>query len=239
VDKPFESYESGKYLANNPSWDEEDSEWKAKQVLKIIENNSLNPKSVVDVGCGAGGVLAKLHDSLPNVYYSGFEIALDVCGFWVKHSSRKINFSIANFLEEDTVYFDVLLLLDVFEHIPNPFEFLSALQGRAKYYIFHIPLDLSAISVVRESPLLHVREKVGHIHYYTKGMAISLLEECGFQIVDWSFTGAAFTNPRPTWMSMLAALPRCLFFAINRDLGVRMLGGDTLIVLAKANKVDS
>lgn len=234
MSKPYESYESGDYLAKNPTWDEEDSEWKANQVLRMFDRNHLVPKSIVEVGCGAGGILASLHDALPEIEYSGFEIAPDASKFWKKHATKKITFAVEDFLQKRTVHFDALLLLDVIEHVPNPFEFLSALQGRADYYLFHIPLDLSAISVARERPLLEVRQKVGHIHYFTKGLALSLLRECGYQIIDWSYTGASFTTPQTGWKRRLARLPRRLIFGINRDLGVRLLGGDTLMVLAKA-----
>jgi cyclopropane fatty-acyl-phospholipid synthase-like methyltransferase len=234
VKKPYESYESGDYLASNPTWDEEDSEWKARQVINILKKNNLSPTSIVEVGCGAGGILASLCDVLPNVEYSGFEITPDASKFWEKHEPKNIKFQVSDFLQIQTDFYDVLLLLDVFEHVPNPFEFLSGLKGRAGYYVFHIPLDLSALSVARESPLLYVRKKVGHIHYYTKGLALSLLEESGYTIVDWSYTGAAFTVPQVTWKNRLSRLPRKILFGINRDLGVRLLGGDTLIVLAKA-----
>jgi tRNA G46 methylase TrmB len=53
-------YEDGSYLANNPGWHEEDSPWKAKQISKIIKKNSLNPRTICEVGCGAGGVLNQL-----------------------------------------------------------------------------------------------------------------------------------------------------------------------------------
>lgn len=233
MSKPYESYTSGDYLTNNPTWDEEDSEWKASQVLNVFTRNSLAPKSIVEVGCGAGGILASLHDVLPQVEYSGYEIAPDASKFWEKHAAKKIAFSVEDFLQKQTAHFDVLLLLDVIEHVPNPFEFLSALRGRADYYVLHIPLDLSVVSVARERPLLAVRQKVGHIHYFTKGLALSLLEECGYQVIDWSYTGASFTAPQTTWRSRLARLPRRIFFGISRDLGVRLLGGDTLMVLAK------
>jgi len=234
VSKPYDSYESGEYLANNPTWDEEDSEWKARQVLITFDRNHLTPKSVVEVGCGAGGILASLHDALPKVDYSGFEIAADASKFWEKHRSKGISFVIGDFLQAQSSHFDVLLLLDVIEHVPNPFEFLSALRGRADYYVFHIPLDLSALSVAREHPLLLVRQKVGHIHYFTKGLALSLIQESGFQILDWFYTGASFTAPQISWKSKLARLPRRLAYAVNRDFGVRLFGGDTLIILAKA-----
>lgn len=236
MSKPYESYESGDYLANNPTWDEEDSEWKANQVLKAFDRNHLAPKSIVEVGCGAGGILASLHEALPGCEYSGFEIAADASKFWEKHATKKITFSVGDFLQEKTAHFEVLLLLDVIEHIPNPFEFLSALRGRADYYVFHIPLDLSAMSVARERPLLLVRQKVGHIHYFTKGLALSLIRESGFQVLDWFYTGASFTAPQTSWKARLARFPRRLAYAIDRDWGVRLFGGDTLMVLAKAKQ---
>lgn len=236
VNKPYESYESGDYLANNPTWDEEDSDWKAAQVLKAFDRNRLAPKSITEVGCGAGGILASLHDALPEAEYSGFEIAPDASKFWEKHAAKKITFVLGDFLREQTAHFDVLLLLYVIEHVPNPFEFLPALRGRADYYVFHIPLDLSAMSVARERPLLAVRQKVGHIHYFTKGLALSLIQESGFQVLDWFYTGASFTAPQVSWRAKLARLPRRSAYAIDRDLGVRLLGGDTLMVLAKAEQ---
>lgn len=159
MSKPYESYGSGDYLAKNPTWDEEDSEWKANQVLRMFDRNHLVPKSIVEVGCGAGGILASLHDALPEIEYSGFEIASDASKFWKKHATKKIAFAVEDFLRKRTLHFDVLLLLDVIEHVPNPFEFLSALQGRADYYLFHIPLDLSAISVARSAPCWRLDKK--------------------------------------------------------------------------------
>lgn len=188
---------------------------------------------MVEVGCGAGGVLAFLQSKKPHCQYSGYEIASAAASFWGAPKQLGISFQVADFLSAETPHYDLLLLLDVLEHLPNPFDFLSGLRGRAEYYIFHVPLDLSAVSVLRESPLLKVREKVGHIHYFTKGLAFSLLRECGYDILDWNYTGASFSVPQTTWKTKLAKLPRRLAYAVNRDFGVRLLGGDTLMVLAK------
>lgn len=233
MSKPYESYESGDYLAKNPTWDDEDSAWKAGQVLKIFKRNQLSPKSISDVGCGAGGVLADLHKTLPEVLCSGFDIASDASRFWAKHASKKITFSVGDFSQKQTPHFDALLLLDVIEHVPNPFGFLAGLRGRADYYVFHIPLDLTVMSVLRENPLLRVRQKAGHIQYFTKGLALALIQESGFQVLDWFYTGASFSAPQVSWKTKLARFPRRLFYAVNRDFGVRLLGGDTLMVLAR------
>ena len=231
---PFHAYESGAYLSKNPTWDIEDSPWKAGEVLKILKKNNLMPKNLVEVGCGAGGILASLQDARPDIAYSGYEISNSAETFWGAYKSRNIAFKVEDFLQAETAHFDVLLLLDVIEHLPNPFDFMNALRGRSDYYILHIPLDLNALSVARETPLLKVRSKVGHIHYFTKGLALSLLQECGYRVLDWHYTGASFHAPQVSWKTRLAYLPRRFAYAINRDVGVRLLGGDTLMVLACA-----
>src|SRR4051812_7694396 len=69
-------YEHGEYLEKNPSWHVEDSPWKAKQVLKMFGRNTLAPKSVCEVGCGAGEILNQLHGQLPpDVQFVGYEIS--------------------------------------------------------------------------------------------------------------------------------------------------------------------
>lgn len=235
LNKPYESYVSGEYLEKNPTWDDEDSPWKAAKVLEIMRRNRLRCETVVDVGCGAGGVLAALSGELPGVRLSGYEISPDAAAFWERHNDTGIKFRVGDFLREETGKFDLLLLLDVFEHVPDPFYFLSSLRDRAENFIFHIPLDLNAVSVAREKPLLYVRRKVGHIHYYTKGLALALLSECGYEVLDWAYTGAAFSAPQSGFKAKLARFPRRILYALNRDFGVRLLGGDTLVVLARSS----
>lgn len=230
---PKNKYISNDYLIQNPTWDREDSPWKAQQVISLMRKNGLTPSMIAEVGCGAGGVLAELRLVYPGAALFGYDIAPDASRFWSQYNSLNIHFTVGDFLKLDNQHFDVLLLLDVIEHVPDPFDFLSRLHGRATYYIFHIPLDLSVLSVLREQPLLHVRSKVGHIHYFTKGLAISMLEETGYTILDWYYTGAAYTTPQGSWKTRLAAFPRYLVSAVCRDAGVRLFGGETLMVLAQ------
>ena len=54
-------YENGRYFDKNPAWHTEDSPWKARQILSCLNRNHIRPKSVCEVGCGAGEVLSQLH----------------------------------------------------------------------------------------------------------------------------------------------------------------------------------
>lgn len=232
-DPVSQRYLGSSYAESNPTWDSEDSPWKASQVVHMLRQNRLTPQRLVEVGCGAGNVLAALRPVFPHAELHGYDIAPDAARLWPVHAAQRIHFYTGDFLQSDTPHFDTLLLLDVLEHLADPFEFLVGLQGRADYFIFHIPLDLSALSVLRESPLLHVRDKVGHIHYFTKGLALALLKECRYQVMDWRYTGASVSGPRPGWKTWLAGWPRRLAYIVNKDVGVRLLGGETLMVLAK------
>jgi len=58
--KEIYTEEKGNYLENNPTWHIEDSPWKAKQIFKMLNKNSINPKSIAEIGCGAGEILNQL-----------------------------------------------------------------------------------------------------------------------------------------------------------------------------------
>ena len=230
---PEQRYLSAEYITENPTWDAEDSPWKAKKVAQLIVGSGVPSNNICEVGCGAGGVLASLRSFFPDSLLSGYDIAETAKSLWDKHSSLDIRFFVGNFLEVNTEHFEIICILDVIEHLQDPFYFLDNIKKHGDYFVFHIPLDLSSVSVFRESPILKVRNTVGHIHYYTKELALSLLVESEFEIIDWKYTNASLSGPGGTWKRRLATILRQICYGINKDMGVRLLGGETLIVLAK------
>ncbi len=225
-------YLDGEYAARNPHWDAEDAPWKSGRIIALLERHGLRPRRITEVGCGAGGVLAELRRALPDASLAGIDIAPGAEKLWPQHAWAKIEFSIGDFLATDRES-DVILLLDVIEHLENPFEYLVRIRSRAPLFILHFPLDLSAVSVFRESPLLFVREKVGHVHYFTRGLVLALMQECGYEVLEASYTGAAFSAPQRSWKTRIAGLARRAARVLGTDRSVRLLGGETLIVLAR------
>ncbi len=230
----IEIYEDGTYLDNNPSWHEEDSSWKAKQIRKIIERNFLNPTSICEIGCGAGEILNQL-----SIYYGdstkffGYEIspqAFDICK---KKSKSNLIFKLSNLLQDNDANFDIIMAIDVFEHVEDYFGFLKKIRRKAEYKIFHIPLDLSVQTIIRSSPIIRGRKSVGHIHYFTKETAMESLRDTGYEIIDYFYTGGSLELPKRGWKANLLKVPRILAFFVNKDLAVRVLGGYSLMVLAK------
>lgn len=226
-------YEDGTYFSSNPSWHEEDSPWKALQIAKIIEKNSINPETICEIGCGAGEILQCLskqynHSKL----FHGFEIspqAFEICS---RKSTPNIKYFNSDLFECNEV-FDIVMAIDVFEHVEDYFGFLRKLKTKAKYKIFHIPLDLSVQTVLRAAPITHARETVGHIHYFTKETALASLRDTGYNVLDFFYTAGSLELPSRSWKSELLRVPRLVAYRLNKDWAVRILGGCSLLVFAE------
>jgi cyclopropane fatty-acyl-phospholipid synthase-like methyltransferase len=225
-------YKDGAYLDKNQTWHVEDSPWKAKQILQIIRKNQLSPATICEIGCGAGEILSQLSAQLPETKFFGYEISPQAFALTHTRKSDRVSFYFSDLLKEDVSY-DIVMAIDVIEHVEDYFSFLRELKKKGTYKILHIPLDLSVQTVLRMSPILQGRKQVGHIHYFTKETALASLRDLGYEIVDHFYTAGMLELPGKALKSKLLNLPRRLFFGLHKDLAVRMLGGYSLLVLAK------
>jgi len=226
-------YMQGEYLANNPTWHEEDSPWKAKHILKIIERNQLCPHSICEVGCGVGEILNQLQQNLPDdVSFDGYEIAPQAFELSKCRENERLRFHLKDLLAEEAS-FDVLLIIDVIEHVEDMYGFLRKLRNKATYKIFHIPLELSAQIVLRGSPILRQRERLGHIHYFSKGTAIAALKDTGYEVLDSFYTPSGCDPAVISLRQVPASWARRAMALLSPDITAQALGGYSLMVLAK------
>jgi len=224
-------YSSGEYAARNPQWHQEHSQWKAMKVRRMLEKHSIRPTRLAEVGCGAGGILECLHRQLmPQPDCVGYEISPQAFSMAVRRETKGLHYHHGSPSREDD-HFDVVLAMDVFEHVEDYLGFIRSLQPLAQWKIFHIPLDLSVLSVARPIYLKMALEQVGHLHYFTRETALASLEQAGLKVRDWFFTSVEFdqgAHGRKRLQSL-----RKLLFARNPDLTALWLGGFSLLVLAE------
>ena len=123
--------QNSNYLKNKPTWHIEDSPWKAKQILKMIHKNNLKSKTVIEIGCGAGEILNQLHSLLPSdIYFTGYEIAPDALKLCEERIKPRIEFKKESLFDIKTKA-DLLLMIDVFEHVEDCFGFIRASKIKA------------------------------------------------------------------------------------------------------------
>lgn len=228
-----ELYQSDAYAAKNPSWHEEDSPWKARQIEKMLKKHKLVFDSLCEVGCGTGEILLNLEKAFPRVKMSGYEISPHAFDRAKRKETTNTRFYLADLLDESGLRFDVILAIDVIEHVEDYVSFLKAIKPYGKYKVFHIPLDLSAQSIVRSWPILQLRNDVGHLHYFYKETALATLKDCGYDIIDHCYTASRLELPNQVLSSRIMRLPRRMMYAFNQDITVRLLGGYSILVLAE------
>lgn len=227
-------YTSGEYLQKNATWGHEDAKWKSQQVLKMINRNHLKLDSIADIGCGSGGVLEELHQVMPShTKFYGYEISPQAIELCHQIKKERIQFTLSGVSDIKNKQFDLAMALDVFEHLEDYYAFLRALCEKSQYKVFHIPLELCVQTILRVKPLLGARQSVGHLHYFTKEIAITVLKETGYQVLDYFYTFDSFKESAKSFRTLFAKIPRSILFAIHQDFAARLLGGFSLLVLAK------
>lgn len=233
-----ELYKQGGYLKLNPTWDVAHCPWKAKQVIRMLQKHNIVPATICEVGCGSGEILNQLQQqSIHDCVFWGYEIspqAFDLCQTRIKEN---LHFKLKDILEEDEVFFDLILLMDVIEHIENYFDFLRKIKSKSHYKVLHIPLDLTVLGVLLNSQL-KARNAVGHIHYFSKDIALQMLKELNYEVVDYFYTPiyadlAELGMDHPSLKTSIITPIRKLAHSLHQDTAARLVGGVSLLVLAK------
>jgi hypothetical protein len=226
-------YADGSYEGNNPSLHREDSAWKAKEVSDLILKHSLQPAKILEVGTGAGHVLDQLSKMNAEIQeLSGFDISPFAIAEAKKIENNKLNFHIGELPVEATA--DLMLMLDVLEHVDDFYSFLRSLRNHAQYFIFHIPLDLSCRTLLRPHIIHQQRKDVGHIHYFSKEMVLWAMEDTGYQVIDWKYTRPVTDIlPSLSFFRKIKKHLRNFSFGINEDLSAKLWGGYSILMLLK------
>ena len=229
-----EKYLNGEYLKKNPTWDAEDSPWKAEQILKIIERNNLFPGSICEIGCGAGEILNQLHNKMGDkCSFTGYEISPQAHKICLEKEKENLKFELKDFTLENDVKFDILLMIDIIEHIEDYFTFLKKIKNKSEYKILHVPLEFFAISALYQDFIINQRKNVGHLHYFSKETVIQTLKELDYEIIDSFYTPGFSLGHDYGLKDRLINIPRKYLYPLNNDLTVRIFGGYSLMILVK------
>jgi hypothetical protein len=233
-------YNDQTYLRRNPSWGKEDAPMKVKAIAKLLEKHNIPFRTVAEAGCGSGEILVQLEKQFPSTErFSGFDISADALAIAKTRQSGKIHFELLDFAESNRtdLYFDLTLVIDVMEHIPDYFSFLRGIHSKSRYTIFHIPLDLSLWSLFREKMLIESKERVGHIHQFTEDFILEILKDHEYTIIDKIYTPPTYTHDSFK-QKITHGIRKCLFF-LNKRFATKSIGGYSIMVLTENTAIKS
>lgn len=227
-------YTDGKYQQSHPTWNVEDSPWKADYIWEMIKKNSVVVDTIGEVGCGAGEILVRLQKHMdPHCSFVGYEISPQAYQLCMPKANPRLHFYLQDFVQKADVYMDLLLVIDVLEHVPDYASFLRGIKEKAEYKVFHIPLELFALAILKPDFLPNQRRCSGHLHFFTKEIALQTLKEFNYEIIDCFYTPGYLLSWRKNWKNSLLYAPRRVIFPLNNDMAVRLFGGYSLLVLTR------
>ena len=234
MDLNSDMYLNGQYLQNNPTWDVEDSPWKARVIHDLLRRNTVNAKEVVEIGCGAGGILEQLSLLEPSVaQFRGYDISPQAIQLAKRKETEKTRFFQQDFLSTDEKG-ELILIIDVLEHIADFYGFLAKLKAKGRQFVFHIPLDASCRSLLKPWTIKQQRDAVGHLHYFSEEMVLWFLKDTQYDVIDWVYTKPVTdTQPSRSFMQGIKKHLRNLSYSINKPLSVKLWGGYSMMILAQ------
>jgi SAM-dependent methyltransferase len=225
---PSDIYTDGSYFTKTGhTWHLEDSSFKASQILRMLDRHpEIGPESICDIGCGAGRVLSILSQKiLSSTRLVGYEVSPQAHSLSQQFNSDHCSFVLGDpFADGQT--FDVALVLDVVEHVEDSFGFLRSCAAKGNWKLYHIPLDMSASTILRR---VNCWDSVGHLHLFTVETALRSVEHSGQRVCDWFLTPVSIERPHRRGARFVNVARRLM----PSGLASRLLGGYSILVLAK------
>ncbi|NCI49089.1 class I SAM-dependent methyltransferase [Sediminibacterium roseum] len=181
-EKIQEIYNNNEYISHNPDLHSEDSEYKFSQFADMlgkleIKNGRIK---ILDVGGGAG-ILGKMvavffKEKGITVDFNTLDLSAEMLRIQ-KINHPEINESWNCTLEECPENdFDLVLMIDVIEHIPDSESAADALNNIGRYILYNIPVQLNLFDGLRNmaNKFRYYAEQtriLGHVHFFTVASA--------------------------------------------------------------------
>lgn len=176
------------------------AQYKALYLWKLYGNTllkGLNSKieTYADIGgCfGFGANAMAFHISKSQGFYPKtkvFEIASDFVEVG-KLLFPYVDFVQANIMEwtGEPQVFDLMTVVDVIEHIPDPIPFLSEIAKRCKFALLKTPMEARGDWFGAKPPEnTGSKHPDGHVNFFTPKTYLKLLDTCGMKVVKGKFT---------------------------------------------------
>jgi hypothetical protein len=171
-------------------------DWKARQLERLVLH-SKPFNNILEVGCAMGILLNNLANRLSIAERIGLDISSENIKV-AKELYPGVTFyqgTIEDFKDktpqkDQFSKFDLVLLSDIVEHIPDDIKFMKEVSGISSFVVINLPLEKCLKNRNRK---YGEDDPSGHLQWYDEEMAVKLITTAGFEIIN-SFTMNAFND---------------------------------------------
>lgn len=233
-------YKEGTYFSDTKRH-LEDADFKVSAILRllnpILETGNLKVNTYADVGCGAGGVVLGIANAFSKMGYPFEEVrGYDVSPHVKDMQVDRVSFVHGDFVEIGTKA-DLITLTDVFEHVPDPVNFIRKVSEKGEIIAFHIPLD-DCINVNLRNLQRQKIQNPGHLIFLNVNSALNMITMAGLQILDYDYSLETLSAPsnNETLLQKVAFPVKLLISKISPWL-LSKIFGFSLVVIAKNENI--
>jgi SAM-dependent methyltransferase len=149
---------------------------KAVHVEALCRRARLSPKTIVEIGCGDGAVLAQL--SRPDRTIDGFELSENAANHARRRNvARKVETFDGEHVPATTDEYDLAVLSHVLEHVPDPLPLLKEAARVAQHVLVEVPLEDNRSA--RRPAKKRLSEEAGHLHAFSRADVLRLVRDAG------------------------------------------------------------
>jgi SAM-dependent methyltransferase len=155
---------------------------KAEHVETLCAKAGLRPAHVVEIGCGAGSLVAELAARGVAPRFDGFDVSEPAIEIARAHEVSGASFAVfdgARVPADDGAY-DLAVLSHVLEHVPDPPALLAEAARVAPVVLVEVPLEDNR-SAARPAKRAEAA-RIGHIQFFDRGTIHALVREAGLAI---------------------------------------------------------
>lgn len=133
---------------------------------------AIAPANILDVGCGEGYTLEEVNKRFPDIHLEGSDLEEEVISI-ARTNLSHITFHIesADKLERADNSFDLVTMLEVLEHVPDPdSSIIEVKRVSRKYCIFSVPYEpyWRILNILRLRYVSELGNTPGHINHWSK-----------------------------------------------------------------------
>lgn len=178
------------YLKQNPNLDADDVQWKVEHIKKLMGCRKFS--NILEIGCGSGLIVAELSRFIGIENTIGSDLSLPIL-YSAKTSASNNKYVLADgeVLPFKDSSLDLVLIVDVLEHIPDSTKMLKEVKRISKNLVLSVPLESGHLSnlvyhIQRLLGLTTTKEQYGHIHRFNRKDIFEILKKLNLKIEDFS-----------------------------------------------------